>query len=90
MVEATHWIRANPEKAADMMAEDPNLKNFPKATLLQQIKAYNLLYKPTYVYPHAKFWGEANEPIFNWLHHRSASRIRSRARISKRPSTTAS
>lgn len=68
MVEATLWIRANPEKAADMMAADPNLKNFPKATLLQQIKAYNLLYKPTYVYPHAKFWGEANEPIFNWLH----------------------
>lgn len=68
VVEATLWIRRNPEKAADLMAEDPNLKNFPKATLLQQIKAYNLLYKPTYVYPHAKFWGEANEPIFNWLH----------------------
>lgn len=68
MVEATLWIRAYPEKAADMMAEDPNLKNFPKATLLQQIKAYNLLYKPTYVYPHAKFWGEANEPIFTWLY----------------------
>lgn len=68
MVEATLWIRAYPEKAADMMAEDPNLKNFPKGTLLQQIKAYNLLYKPTYVYPHAKFWGEANEPIFTWLY----------------------
>ncbi len=67
-VEATLWTRLNPEKAADLMAEDPNLKNFPKSTLLQQIRAYNLLYKPTYVYPHAKFWGEANEPIFNWLH----------------------
>lgn len=68
LVEATLWIRLNPEKAVEMMAEDPNLKNFPKATLLQQVKAYNLLYKPTYLYPHAKFWGQANEPIFNWLH----------------------
>jgi len=68
VVEATLWIRLNPEKAADMMAEDPNLKNFPKATLLQQIKAYNLFYKPTYVYPHAKFWGQANQPIFDWLY----------------------
>ena len=67
-VEATLWIRAYPEKSVDLMTEDPNLKNFPKATLLQQVKAYNLLYKPTYVYPHGKFWGEANEPIFNWLY----------------------
>ncbi len=67
-VEASLWIRAYPEKAADLMAADPNLKNFPKVTLLQQIKAYNLLYKPSYVYPHARFWGEANEPIFDWLY----------------------
>ena len=67
-VEATLWIRLNPQKAADLMAEDPNLKNFSKAILLQQIVAYNNLYKPTYIYPLAKFWGEANEPIFNWLH----------------------
>jgi sulfonate transport system substrate-binding protein len=66
-VEAVLWIRLYPEKAADLMAEDPNLKNFSKAILLQQIKAYNLLYKPTYVYPDAKFWGAANEPIFDWL-----------------------
>ena len=66
-MEATLWIRLNPEKAADVMREDPNLKNFSREILLQQIKAYNLIYKPTYHYPHAKFWGSANEPIFNWL-----------------------
>ena len=66
-MEATLWIRLNPEKAADVMREDPNLKNFSREILLQQIKAYNLIYKPTYHYPHAEFWGAANEPIFNWL-----------------------
>lgn len=67
-MEATLWIRLNPEKAVDAMREDPNLKNFSKEILLQQIKAYNLMYKPTYIYPHAEFWGAAYEPIFNWLH----------------------
>ena len=66
-MEATLWIRLNPEKAADVMREDPNLKNFSREILLQQIKAYNLIYKPTYHYPHAEFWGAANEPIFDWL-----------------------
>jgi len=67
-MEATLWIRLNPDKAADVMREDPNLKNFSKEILLHQIKAYNLIYKPTFVYPHAEFWGAANEPIFNWLY----------------------
>lgn len=67
-VEATLWIRLNPEKAADVMREDPNLKNFSRDILLQQLKAYNTLYKPTYHYPHAEFWGRANEPIFDWLY----------------------
>jgi len=66
--EATLWIRLNPEKAADLMAEDPTLKNFSKAILLQQIRAYNNLYKPTHIYPHAAFWGAVNETIFKWLH----------------------
>ena len=48
-------------------AEDPSLKNFSKEILTQQTRTYNLLYKPTFIYPHAKFWGEANEPIFIWL-----------------------
>jgi len=66
--EATLWIRLNPEKAADLMAEDPSLKSFSKAILLQQIRAYNNLYKPTHIYPHAQFWGAVNETIFKWLH----------------------
>lgn len=66
--EATLWIRRNPEKAAQLQSEDPNLKNFSKEILLQQVKAYNNLYKPTYIYPHAQFWGAVNETIFNWLH----------------------
>jgi sulfonate transport system substrate-binding protein len=66
--EATLWIRANPEKAADLMAEDPSLKNYSKAILLQQVQAYNNLYKPTHIYPHAQFWGAVNETIFNWLY----------------------
>lgn len=66
--EATLWTRLYPEKAAELMAEDPNLKNYSKAILLQQIQAYNNLYKPTYIYPHAEFWGQVNEPIFKWLY----------------------
>lgn len=66
--EATLWIRLNPERAADLMAEDPNLKSFSKAILLQQIRAYNNFYKPTYIYPHAAFWGAVNETIFKWLY----------------------
>jgi ABC-type nitrate/sulfonate/bicarbonate transport system substrate-binding protein len=79
-LEATLWIRLNPEKAAELMAEDPNLKNYSKAILLQQIKAYNNLYKPTYIYPLAKFWGEANAPIFKWLHeqHRIQNALQAR------------
>ena len=67
-LEATLWIRLSPDKAADFMAEDPMMKNYSKAILLQQIKAYNNLYKPTFIYPLGKFWGDANEPIFDWLH----------------------
>lgn len=66
--EATLWIRRYPEKAAELTGEDPNLRHFSKAILLQQVKAYNNLYKPTNIYPHAKFWGEVNETIFKWLY----------------------
>lgn len=66
--EATLWIRRNPEKAAELMAQDPSLKSYAKDILLQQINAYNNLYKPTYIYPHAAFWGDVNESIFRWLY----------------------
>jgi sulfonate transport system substrate-binding protein len=66
--EATLWIRANPDKAAQLKSEDPMLKNFSKEILLQQVKAYSNLYKPTNIYPHAQFWGAVNESIFKWLY----------------------
>ena len=66
--EATLWTRLNPEKAAALMAEDPNLKNYSKEILLQQVRAYNNLYKPTHIFPHSEFYGKANEPIFKWLY----------------------
>ncbi len=66
--EAVLWTRANPEKAAALMAEEPNLKNYAKEILLQQVRAYNNLYKPTHIYPFAEFYGQVNEPIFKWLY----------------------
>lgn len=66
--EATLWIRANPEKAAALKGEDPNLKNYSKEILLQQVHAYSNLYKPTSIFPHSEFWGQVNEPIFKWLY----------------------
>lgn len=68
IAEATLWIRKNPDAAADALQEDPNLKNYSKEILKQQIMAYNNLYKPTYIYPIPLFWGQANEPIYNWLY----------------------
>jgi sulfonate transport system substrate-binding protein len=68
IAEATLWIRKNPDAAADALQEDPNLKNYSKEILKQQILAYNNLYKPTYIYPIPLFWGQANEPIYNWLY----------------------
>jgi sulfonate transport system substrate-binding protein len=66
--EATLWTRRYPEKAAQLMSQVPQLKNYSQSLLLQQIKDYNNLYKPTYIYPLAQFWGEANEQIFKWLY----------------------
>lgn len=66
--EATLWIRRHPEKAAELTGQDPNLRHFSKAILLQQVEAYNNLYKPTYIYPQAAFWGAVNQTIFNWLY----------------------
>jgi ABC-type nitrate/sulfonate/bicarbonate transport system substrate-binding protein len=70
-IEANLWIRLNPEKAADMLAEEPLLKNYDKALLLQQTQLYNNLYKPTAAYPFARFWGEENARIAKWLNERN-------------------
>lgn len=66
--EAMLWTRLHPEKAAALMGEDPNLKNYAPAILQQQIRAYNNLYKPTHIFPDGAFYGKVNEPIFAWLH----------------------
>ncbi|MDE2395985.1 MAG: ABC transporter substrate-binding protein, partial [Burkholderiales bacterium] len=66
--EATLWTRLYPEKAADLLAEDATLKNVPRNILLQQVKAYSTLYKPTHIFPDAAFYGRVNEPIFKWLY----------------------
>jgi sulfonate transport system substrate-binding protein len=66
--EATLWTRRYPDKAAEHMSQDPQLKNFSREILLQQIKAYSNLYKPNHIYPHAEFWGAVNESIFTWLY----------------------
>lgn len=66
--EATLWIRRHPEKAAELKSQDPMLRNYSRDILLQQVKAYSNLYKPTHIYPHKEFWGAVNESIFDWLY----------------------
>ncbi|WP_036053245.1 ABC transporter substrate-binding protein [Bradyrhizobium sp. URHD0069] len=70
-IEASLWIRMYPEKAADFLAAEPMLKNYGRELLLQQIRFYNNLYKPTYSYPLARFWGEEDARIANWLKARN-------------------
>lgn len=70
-MEATLWIRLYPEKAADLLAEQPTLKVFGKDLLLQQTRLYNNLYKPTYSYPFATMWGEEDSRIAKWLKERN-------------------
>ena len=70
-MEATLWIRLNPDKAADLLAAEPTLKTFGKELLLQQTKLYNNLYKPTYSYPFAAMWGEEDARIAKWLKERN-------------------
>ncbi len=67
LIEAALWIRAHPDETADLLAATPNLKTVPKGLLRQQIDEYNNLYKPTYVYPTAAFWGKENARIARWL-----------------------
>jgi sulfonate transport system substrate-binding protein len=70
-MEATLWIRLYPDKAADFLAAEPMLKSYGRDLLLQQTQLYNNLYKPTYSYPHAKFWGEEDARIAKWLKDRN-------------------
>ncbi len=70
-MEATLWIRLNPEQAADFLASEPMLKAYGRPLLLQQTQLYNNLYKPTYSYPFAKMWGEEDARIAKWLKDRN-------------------
>lgn len=70
-MEATLWIRLNPDKAADFLAAEPLLKVYGRPLLLQQTELYNNLYKPTYSFPFAKLWGEENARIAKWLKDRN-------------------
>jgi len=70
-MEATLWIRLYPEKAADFLAAEPMLKSYGRDLLLQQTRLYNNLYKPSYSYPLAKFWGEEDARIAKWLKDRN-------------------
>jgi ABC-type nitrate/sulfonate/bicarbonate transport system substrate-binding protein len=67
LVEAELWLRANPNKAVDGMVAMPDFKALPRELLAAQIKEYNLLYKPTYMYPLGRFWGVQNQDIALWL-----------------------
>ena len=67
-VEADLWLRLYPEKAVDTMAAHPDLKGFSRALLKQQLEEYNLLYKPTYMFPLGSFWGMQNQDVALWLH----------------------
>jgi sulfonate transport system substrate-binding protein len=67
-VESLLWARHDLDATVRHLQADPSLKNFTKEILVQQTRVYNNFYKPTFVYPHPKFWGEANEPIFKWLY----------------------
>lgn len=70
-MEATLWIRLNPEQAAEYLAAEPILKTYGKPLLLQQTLHYNNLYKPTYSYPFAKMWGDEDARIAKWLKERN-------------------
>lgn len=65
--ETTLWIRLHPEETGKLLAADPQLSQFPEPLLEKQTMTYNNLYKPTYIYPFAKFWGEENARIATFL-----------------------
>ncbi len=65
--ETTLWIRLHPEETGKLLAADPQLSQFPQPLIEKQTLTYNNFYKPTYIYPFAKFWGEENARIASFL-----------------------
>jgi sulfonate transport system substrate-binding protein len=70
-MEATLWIRLNPDRAADLLTEEPTLKAYGRPLLLQQTTLYNNFYKPTASYPFAGFWSQEDARIAVWLKSRN-------------------
>jgi sulfonate transport system substrate-binding protein len=67
LTESSLFIRQNPQKATEDQLANPSMKRYDPDMLLQQTKIYNNMYKPTYLYPHADFWGEVSETVGVWL-----------------------
>jgi ABC-type nitrate/sulfonate/bicarbonate transport system substrate-binding protein len=67
LVEADLWLRKYPDKGLAAMVKMPEFSSFTPAVLKSQISQYNLLYKPTYMYPLGQFWGGQNQDIALWL-----------------------
>jgi sulfonate transport system substrate-binding protein len=67
-VEAELWLRLHPDRVVDAMVALPELRGFSRRLLRQQVEEYNLLYKPTYMFPLGRFWGMQNQDVAMWLH----------------------
>lgn len=67
LVEGDLWLRSAPDKVAKFMAQQPQMAGLPESLLRQQIDEYNLLYKPSYMYPLGRFWGTQNQDVALWL-----------------------
>ncbi|MCP1673659.1 sulfonate transport system substrate-binding protein [Natronocella acetinitrilica] len=67
-IEASLWIRLNPDQAVDLLAKQPELETWDRELLAQQTAMHNNLYKPTAAYPFAEFWSKENERISKWLY----------------------
>lgn len=66
-VEAILLGRFDVDGVAKLLKQDPNLASLPDALLLDQVKKYNNLYKPTFAYPDERFWPAENERIAKFL-----------------------
>lgn len=68
-MEATLYIRYQPDEVVKWLSTDPMLKQLPEPLLAQQQRNYNNLYKPTAAYPFARFWSAENARIAEFLYN---------------------
>lgn len=71
LVEAALWIRLNPDKAVELLQQDPALKTINAAFLAGQIATNNNFFKPTALIPLPAFWAKEDERIRAWLKERN-------------------